>query len=274
MGFIQSLQSKKGKKFMGYLYGWGAAIVIIGAMFKIQHWPFASAMLVCGLSIEAVIFFFSAFEPVHEETDWSLVYPELRGMHDEDGDGHGHDHKAVKKVSGDPIAQKLDAMLEEAKIGPELIASLGDSFKSLSEHASKLNNLTDATVVTKDYIDSVKGATSNMGKLSEGYLKASSSLVDLSESNIDGKAYGEQLQQVSKNLSALNAVYELQLQGSQEQLKQSNKMFDNMGTMIKNLSESVEDTQKYKDEISKLAVNLNALNTVYGNMLSAMNFNR
>jgi gliding motility-associated protein GldL len=273
MGFIQSLQSKKGKKFMGYLYGWGAAIVIVGAMFKIQHWPGASAMLVCGLSIEAVIFFFSAFEPIHEETDWSLVYPELRGMHDEDGEhGHGDAHKAVSK--GDPIAQKLDAMLEEAKIGPELIESLGSSFKSLSEHASKLNNLTDATVVTKDYIDSVKGATSNMGKLSEGYLKASSSLVDLSESNIDGKAYGEQLQQVSKNLSALNAVYELQLQGSQDQLKQSNKMFDNMGTMIKNLSESVEDTQKYKDEISRLAVNLNALNTVYGNMLSAMNFSK
>jgi gliding motility-associated protein GldL len=242
-------------------------------MFKIQHWPGASAMLVCGLSIEAVIFFFSAFEPIHEETDWSLVYPELRGMHDEDGEhGHGDAHKAVSK--GDPIAQKLDAMLEEAKIGPELIESLGSSFKSLSEHASKLNNLTDATVVTKDYIDSVKGATSNMGKLSEGYLKASSSLVDLSESNIDGKAYGEQLQQVSKNLSALNAVYELQLQGSQDQLKQSNKMFDNMGTMIKNLSESVEDTQKYKDEISRLAVNLNALNTVYGNMLSAMNFSK
>jgi gliding motility-associated protein GldL len=165
-------------------------------------------------------------------------------------------------------------MLEEAKIGPELIESLGNSFRNLSDHASKLNDISDATVVTGDYINSVKDATSNMGKLSEGYLKASSSLVDLSESNIDGKAYGEQLQQVSKNLSALNAVYELQLQGSQEQLKQYNKMFDNMGNMIKNLSESVEDTQKYKDEISKLAVNLNALNTVYGNMLSAMNFNR
>jgi len=277
MGFIQSLQSKKGKKFMGYLYGWGAAIVIIGAMFKIQHWPGASAMLVSGLSIEAVIFFFSAFEPIHEEIDWSLVYPELRGMHDEDGEGdhgHGHDHAAVKAGKGDPIAQKLDAMLEEAKIGPELIESLGTSFRSLSDHASKLNNLTDATVVTDDYITTVKDATSNMGKLSEGYLKASSSLVDLSESNIDGKAYGEQLQQVSKNLSALNAVYELQLQGSQDQLKQYNKLFDNMGNMIQNLSESVEDTQKYKDEIAKLAVNLNALNTVYGNMLSAMNFNR
>jgi gliding motility-associated protein GldL len=111
-----------------------------------------------------------------------------------------------------------------------------------------------------------------MGKLSEGYIKASSSLVDLSESNIDGKAYGEQLQQVSKNLASLNAVYELQLQGSNEQLKQTTKMFDNMSTLITNLNDSVENTTKYKEEISKLAVNLGALNTVYGNMLTAMNF--
>lgn len=276
MGFIQALQSKKGKTFMGYLYGWGAAIVIVGAMFKIQHWPGAGAMLVSGLTIEAIIFFFSAFEPVHEPEDWSLVYPELKGMHSEDGHGSGKerdDHaRGLKSGSKDPVAQKLDQMLEEAKIGPELIESLGKSFTNLSEQASKLSNLTDATVVTDDYIQSVKGATSNMGKLSESYIKASSSLVDLSDSNIDGKAYGEQLQQVSKNLSALNAVYELQLQGSTEQLKQTTKMFDNMTTLITNLNDSVDNTAKYKEEIGKLAHNLTALNTVYGNMLNAMNF--
>jgi gliding motility-associated protein GldL len=113
-----------------------------------------------------------------------------------------------------------------------------------------------------------------MGKLSESYLKASASLVDLSETNIDGKSYGEQLQKVSQNLAALNAVYELQLQGSSDQLKQTSKMFDNMGTLIQNLNDSVADTARYKEEINKLAGNLNALNTVYGNMLSAMNYNR
>ncbi len=276
MGFIQTLQSKKGKTFMGYLYGWGASIVIIGAMFKIQHWTGASEMLVAGLSIEAVIFFFSAFEPIHEPEDWSLVYPELRGMHDdEDGHGHGGGHdKVARGKSGDPIAQKLDQMLEEAKIGPELIESLGAGFKSISDQANKITTMADATVVTNDYMESVKGATSNMGKLSESYLKASASLVDLSETNIDGKAYGEQLQKVSQNLAALNAVYELQLQGSSDQLKQTSKMFDNMGTLIQNLNDSVADTARYKEEINKLAGNLNALNTVYGNMLSAMNYNR
>ncbi len=92
MGFIDALQSKKGKVFMGYLYGWGAAVVIVGAMFKIQHWPGASPMLVAGLSIEAVIFFFSAFEPIHEVYKWELVYPVL--SHGHVGlDVHGHDKK-------------------------------------------------------------------------------------------------------------------------------------------------------------------------------------
>lgn len=258
---------------MGYLYGWGASIVIVGAMFKIQHWPGAGPMLVGGLTIEAIIFFFSAFEPIHEETDWSLVYPELRGMHDdEEGGDHGH-HKAVKP-SKDPVAQELDRMLQEAKIGPELIESLGAGMKSLSEQAGKMNTIADASVATQDFVSEVKGATKNMSELSQSYVRATASLSDLATSNIDGQAYGEQLQQVSKNLSALNAVYELQLQSSSDHLKSTTKLFNGIEGMIKNLQESVDDTARYRDEIGRLATNLTALNTVYGNMLSAMNYNR
>lgn len=274
MGIIQTLQSKKGKTFMGYLYGWGASIVIVGAMFKIQHWPGAGPMLVAGLSIEAIIFFFSAFEPIHEETDWSLVYPELRGMHDDEVGGHGHGHKEVKKGSKDPIAQELDKMLEEAKIGPELLESLGAGMRSLSDQAGKMSNIADASVATSSFVKEVEGATQNMSELSKSYVKATASLADLSNTNIDGQAYGEQLQQVSKNLSALNAVYELQLQGSSEHLKSANKMYEGIETLYRNLQDSVQDTNRYKEEIGKLATNLGALNTVYGNMLSAMNFNK
>jgi len=271
MGLIQTLQSKKGKTFMGYLYGWGASIVIVGAMFKIQHWPGAGPMLVAGLSIEAVIFFFSAFEPIHEETDWSLVYPELRGMHDDEDGGHGH--KEVKKGK-DPVAQELDKMLEEAKIGPELLESLGAGMRSLSDQAGKMSNIADASLATSSFVKEVEGATQNMSELSKSYEKATASLAEISNSNIDGQAYGEQLQQVSKNLSALNAVYELQLQGSSEHLKATNKMYDGIESLYRNLQDSVQDTNKYKEEIGKLATNLGALNTVYGNMLSAMNFNK
>jgi len=272
MGIIQSLQTKKGKTFMGYLYGWGASIVIVGAMFKIQHWPGAGPMLVAGLTIEAIIFFFSAFEPIHEETDWSLVYPELRGMHDDEEGGHGH--KEVKKGSKDPLAQELDKMLEEAKIGPELLESLGAGMRSLSDQAGKMSNIADASVATSSFVKEVEDATQNMSELSKSYVKATASLADLSNTNIDGQAYGEQLQQVSKNLSALNAVYELQLQGSSEHLKSANKMYEGIDSLYRNLQDSVQDTNRYKEEIGKLATNLGALNTVYGNMLSAMNFNK
>src|SRR5882762_92315 len=127
---------KKWKSFMAKLYGFGAAIVIVGAMFKIMHWPGAGPMLVVGLSTEAVIFFFSAFEPPHEEVDWSLVYPELAGMHGEE---------AAQIEDKGSITEQLDTMLEDAKIGPELIASLGDGIRNLSDQAGKLTNITDAT---------------------------------------------------------------------------------------------------------------------------------
>ena len=252
---------------MGYLYGWGAAIVIVGAMFKIQHWPGAGPMLVMGLTIEAIIFFFSAFEPVHEETDWSLVYPELRGEH-----GDGHDHP-VKEEKGS-LTEQLDNMLEEAKIEPELIQSLGDGLRNLSVSTSKLNDITDASVATNDYVTSIKTASDNVERLSDSYVKASESLTSLSMSNEDGATYGEQLQKVSRNLSDLNAVYEMQLQGSRQHAEATNQLYTGIEQLMSNLNESVEDTRRYKEHIHELSNNLVALNTVYGNMLSAMNFNR
>src|SRR6266487_2325010 len=106
MGLTELTQGKNFKKFMARLYGWGASIVIIGALFKIQHYPMAGFALVLGLGTEAVIFFFSAFEPPHEDVDWSLVYPELAGMQDEDP----AERKKRKSVK-DPVAQYLDKLL-------------------------------------------------------------------------------------------------------------------------------------------------------------------
>src|SRR6188508_22519 len=103
MGIAEITQGHAWKNFMAKLYGWGASVVIIGALFKIQHWKGAGIMLTAGLGTEAVIFFFSAFEPIHEEVDWTLVYPELAGMHDDD--------KRGKEKKKDPVAQYLDKLL-------------------------------------------------------------------------------------------------------------------------------------------------------------------
>ncbi len=252
--------SKSWKKFMAKLYGIGAAVVIIGAMFKIQHWPFAGALLVLGLSTEALIFFFSAFEPVHEEIDWSLVYPELRS-----GEPAKH---AISKMDDDgSITEQLDRMLEDAKIEPELIASLGDGLRTLSTQASKLSEISDASVATQEYADSLRGATTKVGELSDTYEQASLALTGLTSSQEAGASAGENLQRMSNNLSELNSMYEVQL----KELQTSSQLYSGITELMKNLSDSVEDTKRYKENIAELATNLSSLNTVYGNMLSAMN---
>ncbi len=251
--------SKGWKKFMAKLYGWGAAIVILGALFKIQHWPGAGLMLTIGLTTEAIIFFFSAFEPIHEDVDWTLVYPELRSGEP------AHSEVAALNDEGS-ITEQLDHMLEEAKIEPELIASLGEGLRSLSSQASKLNDIADASVATNEYTQSLKGASVKVGELTETYSRASAALTGLTESQAEGASTGEHLKRMSTNLSELNKMYEVQL----SELQTSAQLYSGITELMQNLSASVDDTKLYRKNISELAQNLSDLNTVYGNMLSAM----
>src|ERR1700741_2924349 len=242
------------KKILHIIASGGASVVIVGALFKIMHWPGSAVMLTTGLLIEALIFLLYAFDVPHEEWDWSLAYPELVSM------GVHHEEEEEKGS----VTQQLDNMLEQAKIGPELIESLGNSMRSLSDNASKMADISNAHAATNDYVDSVKSAAKNVSTLSDSYNKAAESLMGLSVPNDTGSSFGEQLSKVSKNLSALNASYELQLQGSQEHLKATSVFYDGLTDMMKNLNDSVEDTRRYKTEISSLSSNLGALNTIYG----------
>lgn len=264
--------SKKWKKFMAKLYGWGASVVILGALFKIQHWPGANVMLIVGLGTEAVIFFFSAFEPLHEDPKWELVYPELK-QHDEEEE---IEVAAVQESYGEDkgsVIEQLDDMLEEAKIDSDLIESLGVGLRSLGEQAGNLNKMSDASAATDEYVENLKGASSKVGELSNSYERASESLNSISESTAHTQQAGENLQRLSDNLSALNSLYEVQLESSKEKLESTNKLFEGINDIMANLNESVESTRVYKDNIAQLSENLSSLNTVYGNMLAAMNVN-
>lgn len=279
--------SKKWKSFMAKLYGFGAAVVIVGALFKIQHWPGAGLMLIVGLGTEAVIFAFSAFEPIHEDLDWTLVYPELAGMPEEGGR-----KELDEKGDETSLTQQLDKMLEEAKIGPELLESLGAGMRGLTESVSKIGDIADASVASKEFTDNISKATNNVDLLSQAYeranesvsssvdqlagayTRASRTLESFAAANEESQNYNDQLGKISKNLSALNAAYELQLQGSNDHLKATNTLYEGITTILTNLNESVDDTRRYRSEINNLATNLEALNTVYGNMLTAMNVRR
>lgn len=250
--------SKAWKNFMAKLYGFGAAIVIVGALFKIQHWEGASEMLILGLGTEAIIFAFSAFEKPHEEPDWTLVYPELAMP--KDGAG-----PPPKKNAG-TVTEQLDEMLKEANIESELLERLGDGMRHLGEQASKLGEVADAAVATKEYSATLQEASSKVSDLSNTYAQVSESLTGLRDASEIGDTVGAAMQQMSSNLASLNDMYSAQL----DQLQQNKELYAGMGELVRNLNDSVEDTKLYKENIAELSKNLASLNTVYANMLNAM----
>ena len=257
---------KAWKNFMAKLYGLGAAVVILGAMFKIMHWPGAGPMLVVGLTTEAIIFAFSAFEPIHEDPNWELVYPELALGHGDELDQDA----IVSSNKNESISDHLDKMLEEAKIDGELLGRLGDGMKSLGHNANQLSDVGNAVAATEGYTESLNKASSKVASLSDAYTEASNSIAALTEAQDGGEALGNSMKNVSNNLSALNNVYELQLKGSSAHLEATEKFQGQVTDMMKNLADSVEDTRLYKENMSMLSQNLTDLNGVYGNMLKAM----
>lgn len=305
MSFSEFFVSKGWKKFMGFIYGWGAAIVMVGALFKIEHLPGATIMLTVGLLTEALIFFLSAFEPPHVEYDWGLVYPELDGIEE---NLNVLDKKAAISSKKSAL-EKFDAMIENAEITPELFEKLGHGLQNLNNTAEKLQDISDATVATNNYVANFEKASEKVSsfadaygssaerlnveadKLARTYEKSASVVGDSGEqlastynklienmnkelemSTGGGKTYNEQLSIMNKNLTALNAVYELQLQGTNQQIEATKAMYTGLDEILDNMKQSAEDTRKYREEISKLSHNLAAMNTIYGNMLSAMNF--
>ena len=264
--------SLKWRTFMKYFYGYGAAVVILGALFKIMHWPGASEMLIIGLLTEVAIFIMSTFEPLPHEYHWDLVYPELADVH-EPGDGE-HDHKKEEVTKVEGITQHLDKMLEEAKIDSELLESLAAGMRNLGENAKSLEGISSAVSATDSYVASLQKASDKVSTLSDAYERASLSISGLTSSTQEGESFGEQMQKVSRNLAALNNVYELQLKGSSSHLEATEKFQSQVIDMMKNLSDSAEDTRLYKENMSLLSRNLSDLNNVYGNMLKAMTITR
>lgn len=206
-------QTKSGQNFMAKLYGIGASVVILGAMFKILHWPGADIMLTVGLTTEAVIFFISAFEKPPADYDWSLVYPELASVDDD---------------NNSPV-RELDNMLEKAKVDADLIQSLGDGLRKVNQAANGIG-----------------------------------SVVDIADST---KQYSEQVSAAAEKLQNINTLYEDQIKSSAEQADATKRMAANM-------TSSLDNAEQMRIELEMLKTNLSELNSVYGNMLNAMNSNK
>lgn len=228
------------KRFMGYLYGWGASLVIIGALFKINHYPGANLMLIIGMGTEAIIFFFSAFEKQHAEYQWDRVYPVLKNKPDgsplyAEGEVPMPAYASGSKVSSaeqDLLSEKLDEMLAKANVSPAVFERLSNGIEKLTETTRNIGNLPDMVGANKDY--------------------------------------AAQLNKMTEQMSALNQFYASQIQMTQAQAEVSAKMQKDISQLTEALSGSLESSIKYRQEIDDLSNKVAALNKMYGQMLSAM----
>ena len=192
-------QSKSTKKIFNMAYGFGAAIVIVGALFKIQHWPYGSLILTIGMVVEAIVFFISAFDAVEDDLDWTKVYPEL-GDAEEEGTG-----------AQGMLSQKLDNLLKEAQVDTELMTNLGNSIKSFHTAAEGLSVASESISSTAKYNDQVELAATQMESLNGLYqvqMENSNKQSELNNSMIENsERLKEQMESLASNLSSLNGVY-------------------------------------------------------------------
>lgn len=244
--------------------GVGASVVILGALFKIMHWPGAGFMLIVGLGTEAVLFFLFAFAPPITEPDWTIVYPEL--AEDESGKPHV---KESDKANTKNLTNKLSDLMEGSGLNQDVFNRLSSGFKNLTETVHGLTDVSNAAVATTEYASSVKAATKSVQDLNKSYATTIEATSALANASSDTKEYHSQVQTITKNLTALNAVYELELQDANSHLKTLNKFYGNLSSAMGALEDANKDSQQLKTEIGKLSSNLASLNSVYGGVLSA-----
>ncbi len=266
------MNQKKNFDWLHTAISWGASVVIVGALFKILHLGgvFGNYMIGAGLGVEACLFFLTGFFPPAKDPEWHRVYPELADNYD----GAPVVSATASRNIGNSSTAALDKMMDDAKIGPELIESLGSGLRLFGEKVAAISKTADISIATSEFATKIKSASSQFDQLSATFDKASLDIAEMAETASDSKAYHEQVNSLTKNLATLNAVYELELQDSNAHLKSMNKFYQNIAFTMKNFNDSMEDSTKFKEEVGKLAKNLSSMNAIYGNMLTAMSQSR
>jgi gliding motility-associated protein GldL len=323
MNIGELLKTKRAKSAMGFVYSWGASIVLIGALFKLQHWPYSGWFLGIGLITEAIIFFVSAFEPPLEMPEWTRVYPELR---------EDYPLEEFNKVVR-PEKNKLEDLLQGTDLTPALLDKVSFSLNELSKTASGISDISSATLATEQYVKNISSASDSMsamhgvntkanaaihqsvnqmvdsyqnasvlvknsgqataeklhtsgveftnkiaesGNLLANSYKAASEKIEQSLQNFGGTTgnYSENILRLNGNISALNAALENQLKGTENQAKVHQQFNADLGKMNEVLMASAEELKRYRENAVKLNQHLEALNSIYGNMLGAMNYKK
>jgi gliding motility-associated protein GldL len=228
-----------------------AAVVIWGALRKILHSPDADMWLKIGLTTEALVF---------------LVYGFLYIRYPAVDDGHG---APAKPAPGDVLGS-LDKAMLAADITPTNLNRLGEGFKKLNTTISNMNDITDVVAATGDYTQKTKEVTQALSSVKDAYVNAANSVGAFNAASDSAKQFHDQIQVLTKNLSSLNTIYELELQESNNHLKSLNQFYGKLAETSNVMLTTADDAKKVQEQVSGLANNLGRLNNIYGNMLSAM----
>lgn len=269
-------ETPTGKYIKNFIIGVGAGIVLLGALFKLQHWEGASIMLSVGMFTEVFIFVLLGLLPPHKDYYWERYYPDL------DKNPHVEAYKKGVKfvkpgVSGidasgsqlSPAAQ-FDKMLEEANINKPNLEKLSNSLQNFGKTVDEIKDISSVAAATSNYTSATNEAAQELTKLKDTYAGATETLKSFNEASESTHQFHNQVQVLSKNLGTLNQIYEVELQDANNHLKAMNKFYSNLVNASESMASSADDALAAKEEIAKLSKNLGALNSIYGNMLSAM----
>ena len=284
------MRDKRFKSFLSTLYSLGASVVVLGALFKIQHWPGAGFMLAAGLITEALIFFIYAFEPSddaahHTDMPLTITHERSEALIPANLDNNGEDVSHTSHVRAETLIptgevqehisgraslslSRFDKMLEEAAITPDVFFKLGEGMKKLGETTETMNSMVDVSAASIKYMETIRKADKSLEQTAKSYeliisnataktaINSKSIAHSLSNVESGAKEFEQQMSSLNKNLSALNTVYKLQKKGADEILKEQ--------------AESAAESKIYREQIKELNKNLSALNHLYSNMLSAV----
>src|SRR6476620_1896193 len=243
----------KVSKYVDVAVSFGASLVIWGALRKIVHAPDAETWLWIGLTTEAVIF--ALYGTLY------LIYPvEGSSAHSEE----------VAFAGEKGVLKSMDKALLDANITPDQLNRLGDNFKKLNTTITNMNDITDVVAATGDYTARTKEVTAALSQVKEAYVGAANSVGAFNAASDGARVFHDQIQVLTKNLSSLNTIYELELQESNNHLKTLNSFYGKLAETSSLMLTTADDAKKLQGEIANLSTNLGRLNSIYGNMLSTM----
>lgn len=272
--FTLFFETTQGKYIKNFIIGLGAAVVLLGALFKIQHWPGAGIMLTVGMCTEAFIFAMLGLLPPHADYYWERYYPDL------DENPHVEAYRKGIKFEPTPIeginkkggsaSGNLDKMLEDAQINPANLRKLGDNFQKFGYVVEQVKDIAEVTSATNEYSKSAREAAGALGEMKTTFQGASQTMNEFNSAADDTAKFHQQVQVLSKNLGTLNQIYEVELQDANNHLKAMNKFYSNLVSASDAMASSASDAVSAKEQIALLSKNLTTLNQIYGNMLTAM----